>query len=68
MSELKPCPFCGNVPILKEVGNDRTKKRHAEIYCKGCCTRMQVGAIRNNMQWCVDVVTEQWNTRQETPK
>lgn len=62
--ELKPCPFCGEFPLMITKGNEHTKKRSAEIYCKGCNTTMRVGAIKFTLNWCIDTVLFKWNTRQ----
>jgi len=63
MNELKNCPFCGEKAELRTTGNDYTKKRVAEIRCKSCCTKMRVGALKHNLEWCEKIVTENWNTR-----
>lgn len=64
-TNLKPCPFCGGAPILKEVGNNRTKGRHAQIKCRNCFAGIQVGALKNTIEWCVEKVIKQWNTREK---
>lgn len=60
---LLPCPFCGNIPELITRGNNYSKKRSAEVYCKPCHLITTVGVIRFPLQWAVDKVTERWNTR-----
>lgn len=61
--QIKPCPFCGNIPELIKRGNEHTKKVSTEIYCKNCNVLMVVGAIRNNLKWCEEKVIEKWNKR-----
>ena len=63
--KLKPCPFCGGEAELKLIGNNHTDRRYATINCKtfGCTVSMRVGAITNDVDWCVDKVTAKWNTR-----
>ncbi len=37
--KLKPCPFCGSVPHLKQKSNcytDTSKAAEFSIYCQGC--------------------------------
>jgi len=61
---MKRCPFCKESKVeLTLSGNDYTKKRSATIHCKNCNTKMTVGALRHNLQWCEDTVRKQWNTR-----
>ena len=63
MKELKPCPFCGNIPEWFTVGNDYTKKKKTIIKCKKCTAQITVGAIRNNVAWTIDKCAEVWNKR-----
>ena len=60
---LKPCPFCGGEAEITTVGNDFGKKRKAIIKCKTCFVQKTVGAIRNNLEWCIEKAKEFWNKR-----
>jgi len=64
MSDLLNCPFCGGEPILRKIGNDFTK-RSVEIKCKDCRVLRINSAIRNSMDWLVNISTKEWNTRYE---
>ena len=66
-NKLKECPLCGSNPELITRGNEYTKKRSAEIYCKQCCMTMVVGAVRFPLQWAIKKVSEKWNTRHPVP-
>jgi len=61
--ELKPCPFCEGEVKLIEIGNDFTKKRSVEIICRKCSVIMKNSALRNNMEWLIDVSVKNWNMR-----
>lgn len=65
--QLKPCPFCGGVPVVKFVGNRHTKKRSVVITCGtfGCTYHLVVAAIRGTAAWCYGKAAEQWNRRFE---
>jgi hypothetical protein len=63
MMSLKNCPFCGSECEITKKGNDYTKSRSAKVKCKKCRAERTVGAIRNDMDWCVDTSIALWNTR-----
>ena len=62
-NKVSNCPFCGSKPVLKIIGNEFTKKRSAQIFCHGCCTKMSVGAIIRSSDWCVEQIIIKWNKR-----
>jgi len=69
MSEfLKSCPFCGEIPVIIKRGNSATRRRAAIVACTTplCRIEMKVGAIRNTLEWCEQMVIERWNTRKES--
>jgi len=64
MSEkLKPCPFCGSKPIIIKVGNNFTRKKSVRIKCQSCRIERTTGAIRYNIEWCLEEAIKAWNTR-----
>ena len=62
-TDLLPCPFCGNDAELRNKGNEFTKSRSAEVYCRFCHTSQITGAIRNSLGWCIEKAIEKWNKR-----
>jgi len=65
--ELKACPFCGGEPQLKVIGNDYTKKRSVLIRCPKCRIQVTNSALRNSMEWLIDISIKEWNTRTSPP-
>ena len=64
--ELLPCPFCGGMPEVRQVGNDHTKKRAAHVVCKtfGCQIEIRVATLLHpGHEWCEAKAIELWNTR-----
>ena len=57
------CPFCGAEPEMMQIGNDYTKKRSVVIKCNRCRIQRKDSALRNSMDWLVDVAVKQWNQR-----
>ena len=60
---MLPCPFCGAEPEMMQIGNDYTKKRSVVIKCNRCRIQRKDSALRNSMDWLVDVAVKQWNQR-----
>lgn len=65
MTELKPCPFCGN----PQIGTVRTRHTgvpsggdgwYAEIKCK-CGASMKCWALKKS--WAEETITKAWNHR-----
>lgn len=65
MEMLKDCPFCpgGGNPYVHAIGNEHTKKRGAEVGCKQCRFKKEIGVIRYSVEWAVTKAIEVWNTR-----
>jgi Lar family restriction alleviation protein len=56
MNELKPCPFCGNVPTFEY---DRSRQCDF-VYCSKCgVTTRQVTIYEDT----ASILTKEWNTR-----
>jgi hypothetical protein len=62
---LLPCPFCGGMPELKYIGNDRSKKRAITIRCPGCRIERTDASLRFGFDWIEGIVAKNWNTRKE---
>lgn len=60
---LLPCPFCGNIPEVRCIGNNATKSRRIELYCRGCRINRRDGVIRQSVEWLESVVVKNWNQR-----
>ena len=61
--EILHCPFCMGEPKALVSGSEFTKSRSAEIVCKSCNVKMEVAAIHNSTEWCIEKVVEKWNKR-----
>ncbi len=59
MDRLKPCPFCGVVPIVKSY-KEQMKQRTWSITCDNRDCKVFVGAIGYFEQ---DKMIEDWNRR-----
>lgn len=68
MAELKPCPFCGAIPVLQEIGNDFTKRRKVIVKCPRCRIQRTDAALAHSMFWLRQVATENWNMREKEDK
>jgi Lar family restriction alleviation protein len=60
---LKSCPFCGNTPEIKFIGNDYTKQRKVIIKCKKCRIQRTDAAIRFNHEQIAKLCIDEWNKR-----
>ncbi len=63
MSELKPCPFCGNTPTIRIFrGRDGWRDRYAVIcrYDEGGC------GAESGLYHYEEEAIEAWNRRAET--
>lgn len=56
VTELKPCPFCGRIPIVDDCGDDRYF-----IRCK-------CGIKQDKLYWRMCDAIRKWNTRIEKKK
>lgn len=66
MNNLKPCPFCGQEPKVKERDfepNNHTETTIVSISCYGC----EISMEKDNYSPSIarKEVTEKWNTRYE---
>ena len=61
--KLKPCPFCGGIPKLRNIGSDHTKDRRTNISCStaGCAATISVRAIQYSHTWKTEKAVEKWN-------
>lgn len=60
---LKPCPFCGSVPVWYFKGNDYTPSRTVVIKCHKCGVEMKMRGRSFGVQHLAARITEKWNTR-----
>lgn len=60
MTELKPCPFCGNKASIERMGNNKVSMIYS---CNYCCASLETGE-----GWLDDDCD--WNTRhnEKAPK
>lgn len=64
MTQIKPCPFCGAVPIIRRVGNDDTMRRSTVIFCHSCESQGKTVAARHAPhEYCDEKAIEAWNRR-----
>ena len=61
--ELKQCPFCGHKPEWHLKGNEVTPSRTVVIKCPHCGVKMEMGAIRWDVETLATKALEKWNTR-----
>lgn len=59
-SELKPCPFCGGEPEIRQTG--RLKMR---IRCKSCLMGIENRVLKFSLEWLEGKLIEAWNRRLE---
>ena len=64
MTELKPCPFCGNDAEFVPY-----KRNGLTLKCKsmGCIRRDQC-TMRYGMEWLREAMARHWNERANVPK
>jgi hypothetical protein len=60
---MKDCPFCGGVPKIKFVGNNRTPSRSVEIQCTGCRVKRKDASINHSQEWVAKACIDYWNNR-----
>lgn len=63
MKKLMPCPFCGTIPAVREIGNEWTKKRSIVIKCPKCRCQRTDATMRFAFDWLRDVAAKNWNQR-----
>lgn len=63
MAELKPCPFCGEIPIADFAWDESGK--WMSIFCGTCEARGP--EVRNTEGWSPRAIAA-WNQRAEPPK
>ncbi len=61
--DLKPCPFCGTVPVWYLEGNNFTPSRTVVIKCPHCRAEMRSSGLRLSGEELADIVMDKWNTR-----
>jgi formate dehydrogenase maturation protein FdhE len=61
--QVLPCPFCGEIPIVKFIGNNYTKSRKVEIKCSGCRATMINATLRHDAEWIAKISIDNWNKR-----
>jgi len=71
MIELNLCPFCGNSPQVKHIGNEYLKKQVCEVACTtmGCFAQQRVGILNgrgHTYEWAEQKCVERWNRRVTT--
>lgn len=69
--ELKPCPFCGGEPQIRQIGNEHTKKCIVEVRCKtlgcrGSCEGQGAPRGRQSIEKITQWGIDQWNRRAES--
>ena len=75
MNDLKPCPFCGNMPKAKvriaSMGGDSDCIEFV-VYCKNCgisratCLYTSCANKFTDVEEAMKLVEEIWNTRAES--
>lgn len=55
---LKPCPFCGGEPEIKQTGRAKLK-----IKCKSCVIGYEQRTIKFGIEWLEERMIETWNKR-----
>jgi hypothetical protein len=61
--ELMCCPFCGEDPKVRYIGNSRTKSISVEIRCPECRIKRTDSAHRHSWEWLEGVAARNWNQR-----
>jgi Lar family restriction alleviation protein len=62
--KLKPCPFCGENPVMYPLTPEATK-RWAEIWCinVNCPTKPHLTKYGNTLEESKEMASEAWNKR-----
>ena len=63
IESLKDCPFCGERPNVRYIGNDVTKKRAIEIRCPKCRIKRTDATLRYSFDQMEEVAIRNWNQR-----
>lgn len=58
MEELKPCPFCGSEPEIRQTGRNKIK-----IRCRSCLMGLEQKTLHFSLDWLRDKLIESWNQR-----
>ena len=61
--DFLPCPFCGNNPVVRFIGNDSTTRRAIEVKCGSCGATRIDAAIMHGFDWLEDIAVKNWNKR-----
>lgn len=61
--ELKPCPFCGGIPVWHIIGALSEGKRTLIVKCQKCGTEQITVAIRLSTEWLMQTAKDKWNSR-----
>ncbi len=57
MNDLKPCPFCGDIPYIEQIGKN---KLHLRCHCGIEKTQ---AVLRYSLDWLRNKIIEDWNKR-----
>jgi hypothetical protein len=63
--QLRTCPFCGALPVVKYIGNELTKKRAIQVKCSNPMCRIERtdAALHKGFDWLETVAERNWNQR-----
>lgn len=69
MNELKPCPFCGGKPRIRDTGKDKLsywvvdKMRIVMVECRKCWAMGGIFPTKNGVKKAKEDAIKAWNRR-----